>query len=247
MRQQLWKPVASPAPTGGSGALACGTPQPHTTTAAARRRPSIRRPAAAPADAVAAASTSESITGPNGATGRRAACASLLLAAAAAAAAPAARAAAAAADADVAAIEEAAYAAYADRKFSEAARLLDSIASPGDPRWQEMRAQVLVDGKDFAGGIAGYTEALRLSEGARGCARGTACTRRNRARAQPRCAHLPAATGPATAAPADRSAPPLSAHNAPSRRPHPRRLRPRSVGRASDRPGAPAGRPRARL
>ncbi|KIY95987.1 hypothetical protein MNEG_11974 [Monoraphidium neglectum] len=97
---------------------------------------------------------------------RRAACISLLAGAAAVASAlapPSARAAAAAAD-GAAAVEEQAYAAYAERRFAEAVRLLDSIAEPDNPRWLEMRAQVLVDGKDFEGAVRDYGAALRRSE-----------------------------------------------------------------------------------
>ncbi|GBG00639.1 hypothetical protein Rsub_13391 [Raphidocelis subcapitata] len=116
-----------------------------------------------------AGSASSSDGGGGAATGTLAASARrravLLLLPAAAAARALAPAASSAAALDAAEVESAAYEAYASKDFARALQLLDSIAAD-EPRFLEMRAQVLVDAKSFEKAISDYSDALRLAEDA---------------------------------------------------------------------------------
>lgn len=78
----------------------------------------------------------------------------------------AAAAAAALSAADIADLEKTAFEAYANRDFKEAVELLTQIlkAQPSNPRWYEMRAQVLVDGKNFDAAVKDFEKGLRLLE-----------------------------------------------------------------------------------
>lgn len=59
--------------------------------------------------------------------------------------------------------------AYANRDFKKAVDKLSELIyqQPTSPRWSEMRAQVLVDGKNFAAAVMDYNEAIQRTPGAR--------------------------------------------------------------------------------
>ncbi|KAG1664703.1 hypothetical protein FOA52_006678 [Chlamydomonas sp. UWO 241] len=61
-------------------------------------------------------------------------------------------------------LEDAAFEAYANRDFKTAVGLLTDIMDeqPDVPKWLEMRAAVLVDGKNFSAAIADYDKALQM-------------------------------------------------------------------------------------
>lgn len=62
-------------------------------------------------------------------------------------------------------LEEQAFTFYSNRDFPATLHLLDDIIKedPSNPRWYEMRAQVLVDNKDFTGAISDFNKALSQS------------------------------------------------------------------------------------
>jgi hypothetical protein len=59
-------------------------------------------------------------------------------------------------------MQEAAREAYARRDLARTLQLVDQLvaAQPGVPRWREMRASALVDGKRFEPALADYAAAL---------------------------------------------------------------------------------------
>ncbi|GIL84086.1 hypothetical protein Vretimale_11063 [Volvox reticuliferus] len=65
---------------------------------------------------------------------------------------------------DLTTLQEEAYLAYAERRFQDAVNLLTECitAEPGSPRWREMRAEVLVDGKNFPAAVHDFNAALGL-------------------------------------------------------------------------------------
>ncbi|MEW5317635.1 MAG: hypothetical protein WDW38_008917 [Sanguina aurantia] len=66
---------------------------------------------------------------------------------------------------DVDALQVAAFEAYANRDFQETVGLLTRILNvePKEARWYEMRAQVLVDGKNFQAALEDYATAIELT------------------------------------------------------------------------------------
>lgn len=58
-------------------------------------------------------------------------------------------------------------AAYAERDFQTAVAALSELMyqQPNNPKWSEMRAAALVDGKNFAAAIMDYNEALNRTPG----------------------------------------------------------------------------------
>ena len=68
--------------------------------------------------------------------------------------------------------------AYADRDFSAATQKLNELVEnePNSSRWHEMRAQVLVDGKNFRAAVDDFDAALQEVPGIMlsGCPPGTA-------------------------------------------------------------------------
>ncbi|KXZ45732.1 hypothetical protein GPECTOR_51g718 [Gonium pectorale] len=60
---------------------------------------------------------------------------------------------------------EEAYLAYAERRFGPAVELLTQCisAEPGVARWREMRAEVLVDGKNFSAALEDFASAMELA------------------------------------------------------------------------------------
>ncbi|KAK9829331.1 hypothetical protein WJX72_005226 [[Myrmecia] bisecta] len=64
--------------------------------------------------------------------------------------------------------EATAYQAYADRDFEATVQLLNELiannpSAPQMPRWLEMRAQVLLDGKNFGAAVTDYNAAIQQS------------------------------------------------------------------------------------
>ena len=73
--------------------------------------------------------------------------------------------------------------AYADRDFSAATQKLNELVEnePNSSRWHEMRAQVLVDGKNFRAAVDDFDAALQevpgnMLPGCPGHCRATCCT-----------------------------------------------------------------------
>lgn len=60
---------------------------------------------------------------------------------------------------------EQAFEAYSNREFQDTSDLLTEIMArdPSSPRWREMRAQVLVDGKNFQAALGDFEAALQLT------------------------------------------------------------------------------------
>ncbi|GLI60174.1 hypothetical protein VaNZ11_002237 [Volvox africanus] len=65
---------------------------------------------------------------------------------------------------DLTTIQEEAFLAYAERRFQDAVNLLTECitAEPDSARWREMRAEVLVDGKNFPAAVQDFNAALAL-------------------------------------------------------------------------------------
>ncbi|GLC42869.1 hypothetical protein PLESTB_001433100 [Pleodorina starrii] len=65
---------------------------------------------------------------------------------------------------DLSTLQEEAYLAYAERRFQDAVNLLTECiaAEPESARWREMRAEALVDGKNFTAALQDFEAALRL-------------------------------------------------------------------------------------
>ncbi|GIL59205.1 hypothetical protein Vafri_13885 [Volvox africanus] len=65
---------------------------------------------------------------------------------------------------DLTTLQEEAYLAYAERRFQDAVNLLTECiaAEPGSARWREMRAEALVDGKNFPAAVQDFNAALAL-------------------------------------------------------------------------------------
>lgn len=64
-------------------------------------------------------------------------------------------------------MQEEAYEAYSRRDFKRAVDKLSELIyqQPQSARWSEMRAQVLVDSKNFAAAIMDYNEAMQRTPG----------------------------------------------------------------------------------
>jgi len=62
-------------------------------------------------------------------------------------------------------VEETAFNAYSEQDFKTASEALTELLSQDsqNPRWYEMRAQVLVDGKNFEGALSDFEDALKLT------------------------------------------------------------------------------------
>lgn len=69
--------------------------------------------------------------------------------------------------ADIADLEDAASLSYANREFADTVQKLNELVDrqPESPRWYEMRAQVLVDGKEFNAALQDFDTAISLYPG----------------------------------------------------------------------------------